>query len=227
MYGRFPERSDLVDALFEQDLEQMVSRAQNAATDPDARTGLRHSSDGRWSCMRATGGSPRCSPRPVTASSRSRALGRRSRRSSTPWWPGRRTPGCSAPMSRHSDLLLTTTLVAQVGDVDDPGSRERLATLVLDGFPTRRGRPTALSSPAPMERDLCRHLRAAPPLPPDAGPRSTTAPWVEGASHALYGSVSTLRYSLTSVCATRTVSTRPSSWTSNRPPPRHLRGAQQ
>src|SRR5689334_22004939 len=40
VYRRFPERGDLVEALFEQEIDAVVERAEQAAADPDPWRGL-------------------------------------------------------------------------------------------------------------------------------------------------------------------------------------------
>jgi AcrR family transcriptional regulator len=171
VYRRFPERSDLVDALFEQDLDQMVSRVQDAATDPDAWAGLcgflrwavelQARNRGLAQVLAATGhGTERIERDRTEIATIVDALVVRAQ-----------DAGVLRADVAALDLLLAMTLVAQVGDVDDPGSRERLATLVLDGFLTRRDRPTALPSSAPTERDLAGILEPLRRFPAVARPR--------------------------------------------------------
>ena len=154
VYRRFPERADLVEALFEQDLERMVSRARDAAGDPDAWAGL--CGFLRWAVeLQARN---RGLAQVLAATEHGTERIERARAEIAAIVDTLVTRAQDAGVLRSDvaalDLLLTMTLVAQVGDVDDPGSRERLATLVLDGFPTRRDHPTTLPPSAPTEADL-------------------------------------------------------------------------
>jgi AcrR family transcriptional regulator len=154
VYRRFPERSDLVDALFEQDVEEMVSRAHDAGAGPDAWAGL--CSFLRWGVelqarnrglaqvLAATGhGTEHIEKARAEIAAVVDALVARAQ-----------DAGVLRDDVAALDLLLSMTLVAQVGDVDDHEARERLVTLALDGFLTRRDRPTALPSSPPTEQDL-------------------------------------------------------------------------
>ena len=170
VYRRFPERTDLVDALFEQELEEMASRAQQGATDPDPWTGLRGflhwgvevqaRNRGLAQVLAAAGhGSERIEKDRAQIAAMVDALVDRAQ-----------DAGVLRADVTALDLLVAMMLVSQVGDVDKPGPRERLATLVLDGFLARRDRPTALPSSAPTEQDLACILeplrRPQPPARP-------------------------------------------------------------
>ena len=159
VYRRFPERSDLVDALFEQDFDEMVRRAQRAAAEPDAWAGL--CGFLRWAVelqarnrglaqvlAAAAHGSERIERDRVEIGAHIEAVVHRAQQD-----------GVLRPDVAALDLLLTTLLVAQVGAADDPGARDRSMTLVLDGFLTRRDRPTPLPASSPAtEEDLSRVL---------------------------------------------------------------------
>jgi AcrR family transcriptional regulator len=158
VYRRFPDRSDLVDALFEQELEQMVARAQDAATDPDAWAGLcgflrwmaelQARNRGLAQVLAAAGhGTERIDDDRAQIAAIVDALVVRAQHD-----------GVLRADVVALDLLLAMVLVAQAGDVDDPASRERLGTLVLDGFLTRRDRPTTLPPSAATEQDVARVL---------------------------------------------------------------------
>ena len=158
VYRRFPERSDLVDALFEQDFDEMVRRAQGAAAEPDAWTGL--CGFLRWAVelqarnrglaqviAAAAHGSERIERDRAEIGGHIEAVVHRAQQD-----------GVLRPDVAALDLMLTTLLVAQVGAADDPGARDRSLTLVLDGFLTHRDRPTPLPSSPATEEDLSRIL---------------------------------------------------------------------
>ena len=158
VYRRFPERSDLVGALFEQDFDEMVRRAQSAAAEGDAWTGL--CGFLRWAVelqarnrglaqvlAAAAHGSERIERDRAEIGALIEAVVQRAQQD-----------GVLRPDVAALDLLLTTLLVAQVGAADDPGARDRSMTLVLDGFLTRRDEPTPLPSSPATEEDLSRVL---------------------------------------------------------------------
>jgi AcrR family transcriptional regulator len=149
VYRRFPERADLVDALFEQQIDEVVAQLDSAAADPDPwaalcgflRWGMEAQAHDRGlaEVLAEAGhghedldrGRQRIEPLAGALIARAQQA-------------GRLRPGVT-PL----DLLLPTTLFARVGTPEDADIRERLLTLLLDGLVVGRTGPTPLpGSPA-------------------------------------------------------------------------------
>jgi AcrR family transcriptional regulator len=149
VYRRFPERADLVDALFEQQIDEVVAQLDSAAADPDPwaalcgflRWGMEAQAHDRGlaEVLAEAGhghedldrGRQRIEPLAGALIARAQQA-------------GRPRPGVT-PL----DLLLPTTLFARVGTPEDADIRERLLTLLLDGLVVGRTGPTPLpGSPA-------------------------------------------------------------------------------
>jgi AcrR family transcriptional regulator len=156
VYRRFPDRADLVDALFEQRIDQVVDRLEAADADPDPWAGL--AGFLRWA-MEAQAhdrglaqvlaeaghghegldrGRQRIEPMASALIGRARAAGRL-RADVTPL-----------------DVMVPVTLLSRVGAPEDADVRDRLLTLLLDGLVTRRTEP----SPLPGSPTTQAHLAA-------------------------------------------------------------------
>jgi AcrR family transcriptional regulator len=159
VYRRFPERADLVHALFDQEVDRVVARAEAALADPDAWGALRAFL--RWSveAQAADRGLAQ-----LLASSGDRRSGddRRHRDRIEPLVDAlasrAQAAGALRPDVTALDLVLAASLASRVGSPDRPEPRERLLALVLDGAAVDRATPTPLPEPAPTHDDLTRLL---------------------------------------------------------------------
>ncbi|GHE11896.1 TetR/AcrR family transcriptional regulator [Klenkia taihuensis] len=154
VYRRFPERRDLVEALFQEEVDAVVARAEEAAADPDPWRGLvgflhwgaeaQAADRGLAQVLAAAGrGHER------VASGRDRlapavdALVRHAQRA-----------GVLRPDVSGLDIGIAVAMVGRVGGPDRARLRERYVTLVLDGLCLRRDAPTPLPQVAVGEDDL-------------------------------------------------------------------------
>ena len=154
VYRRFPERADLVEALFEQDIEDVVDHLAAAGAHPDPWSGL--TTFLRWA---------------VEAQARNRGLAQvlsqagrghegleRGRQRMDPLVRalvvGAQEAGRLRADVSPFDVLLPVTLLSQVGGPDDTELRSRLLTLLLDGLTVRRHGPTSLPGAPLTEADL-------------------------------------------------------------------------
>jgi AcrR family transcriptional regulator len=154
VYRRFPERGDLVEALFEQEIDAVVARVEQAAADPDPWRGLGDFL--RWGAEAQA--ADRGLAQVLAAAGRGHervAAGR-----------DRLRPAVEA-LVRHAqqagvlrddvtevDLGIALAMISQLGDAGSSDLRDRYVTLVLDGLAVRRDGPTPLPRAQPSEDDL-------------------------------------------------------------------------
>ncbi|MGY1841467.1 MULTISPECIES: TetR/AcrR family transcriptional regulator [unclassified Modestobacter] len=151
VYRRFPERADLIEALFEQEIDDVVAHLEAAAADPDPWAGLCRFL--RWG---------------IEAQAHNRGLAQvlaEAGRGNEDLDRGRQrieplagaliarvqAAGVLRPDVTPLDLLLPATLLSRVGAPEDAGVRERLLVLLLDGLVVRRDAPTPLPASPPTE----------------------------------------------------------------------------
>lgn len=162
VYRRFPERADLVHALFDQEVDRVVARAESALADPDAWGALcaflrwsveAQAADRGLAQLLASSGDHRSGDdrghrdriEPLVDALASRA----------------QAAGALRPDVTALDLVLSASLASRVGSPDRPEPRERLLAPVLDGAAVDRATPTPLPEPAPTHDDLTRLLAPA------------------------------------------------------------------
>jgi AcrR family transcriptional regulator len=154
VYRRFPHRDDLVDALFEERIDEMVARVEAAAADPDPWTGLRElitwgveaqAADRGLSEVLITGG--RGHPRID-----------RGRARIEPAMAALVTRVQSAGMLRTDvaglDIAIAMAMLSRIGDPDQSELRQRYVTLMLDGLAVSREAPSPLPAVVPVDADL-------------------------------------------------------------------------
>ena len=149
VYRRFPERADLVEALFEQEIDEVVAQLETAAADPDPWAGLcaflrwgveAQAHDRGLAQVLAEGGHgheklerSRRRIEPVAATLVARA----------------QESGALRTDVSQFDLMLPMTLVSRVGAPEDAALRDRLLTLFLDGMAPARETTTPLPRSEP------------------------------------------------------------------------------
>jgi AcrR family transcriptional regulator len=154
VYRRFPDRADLVDALFEEEIDAVVARVEAAAADPDPWAGLRdfitwgveaQATDrglsqvltaGGYGHERIARGRARIEPAVALLVERAQAAG------------GLRTDVSAL------DIAVATATLSQIGGTDRPDLRQRYVTLLLDGLAVSRGAPSPLPGIPPVDADL-------------------------------------------------------------------------
>lgn len=154
VYRRFPERADLVEALFEQEVDAVVARDEQAAADPDPWRGLREflswgveaqAADRGLAQVLALAGHGH--ERVATGRERLRpavaALVRHAQRA-----------GVLRGDVTELDIGIAVAMISRVGGTDRSQLRERYVTLVLDGLAVRRDGPSPLAPVPASEDDL-------------------------------------------------------------------------
>ena len=154
VYRRFPERADLVEALFEQEVDEVLQQLQTAAADPDPWDGLcaflrwgveAQAHDRGLAQVLAEGGHgheklersrQRIEPVAGTLVARAQEAGALRRDVS------------------QFDLMLPMTLVSRVGAPEDAALRDRLLTLFLDGLAPVRDSTSPLPRSEPTATDF-------------------------------------------------------------------------
>jgi AcrR family transcriptional regulator len=171
VYRRFPDRADLVDALFEEEIDAVVARVEAAAADPDPWAGLRgfitwgveaQATDrglsqvltaGGYGHERIARGRARIEPAVALLVERAQAAG-----------------GLRRDVSAL-DIAVATATLSQIGGPDRPDLRLRYVVLLLDGLATSRDAPSPLPGARPVDADLVCLVeparRAAPGAVPD------------------------------------------------------------
>lgn len=154
VYRRFPQRGDLVEALFEQEIGDVVARAELAAADPDPWRGLGDFL--RWGAEAQAADRGLAQVLAAAGKGHERlAAGR-----------DRLRPAVAA-LVRHAqaagvlraditelDIGIALAMISQVGGAGRDDLRDRYLTLVLDGLVVRRDSPTPLPGAAASEDDL-------------------------------------------------------------------------
>lgn len=154
VYRRFPERGDLVEALFEQEVDAVVERAEQSAADPDAWRGLRdflcwgveaQAADRGLAQVLAAAG--RGHERVAAGRQRLRpavqALVERAQRA-----------GVLRDDVTELDIGIAVAMLSQIGGPQRAELRERYLVLVLDGLAVQRAAPSPLPAAPASEEDL-------------------------------------------------------------------------
>ncbi len=154
VYRRFPERGDLVEALFEQEIDAVVERAQQAAADPDAWRGLRDFL--RWGVEAQAG--DRGLAQVLAAAGRGHervAAGRQRLRPAVQAMVERaQRAGVLRDDVTELDIGIAVAMLGQVGGPQRAELRERYLVLVLDGLAVARSAPSPLPAAPASEEDL-------------------------------------------------------------------------
>ena len=149
VYRRFPERADLVEVLFEQEIDDVVARLEAAAADPDPWAGLRaflrwgvevqaHNQGLAQVLAEAGHGHEKLEQGRRRIEPLADALMLRAQ-----------DAGVLRPDVTPLDLIVPMTLLSRVGTSADAALRDRLVTLLLDGFVVSRDAPTPLPLSGP------------------------------------------------------------------------------
>lgn len=160
VYRRFPDRTDLVEAILERTLARMTVLAQEALEADDAWSGLTHlfregirlqlDNHGLQQLLKTTGEWAEHGPEskakllPIIQQVLDRA----------------KEQGTIRPDVELTDLGMVMTMVTAVHHPDFPHLWERYLTILLDGLQTRRSGPTPLPVQAPTEILMDRHFKA-------------------------------------------------------------------
>jgi AcrR family transcriptional regulator len=154
VYRRFPERGDLVEALFEQEIDAVVERAQQAAADPDAWRGL--SGFLHWGAEAQA--ADRGLAQVLAAAGQGHERVARGRDRLAPAVDAlvrhAQEAGVLRPDVQGLDLGVAVAMIGRVGGPDRAELRERYVTLVLDGLCVHRDAPTPLPPVPATEDDL-------------------------------------------------------------------------
>lgn len=154
VYRRFPARADLVEALFEQEIDDVVARAEQAAAAPDAWAGL--CGFVRWGAE--VQGADRALAQVLADAAQGHermAQGRDRLRPAVEALVRRaQDAGVLRDDIDHVDLGITLAMVSRVGGPGSTDLRERYATLLLDGLAVRRDAPSPLTPVTATEEDL-------------------------------------------------------------------------
>ena len=154
VYRRFPERADLVDALFEEEVALVGARLEEALAAPDPWTGLRDLV--LWSVHRMA--NDRGLTQVLTAAGHGHRQLDRQRARLDPLFDElvarAQATGALRPDVTSLDLLMALTLTSPIRAPGTPGARERQATLLLDGPSAHRDSPTPMPGPTPTAQDL-------------------------------------------------------------------------
>ncbi|MEI4273247.1 helix-turn-helix domain-containing protein [Klenkia sp. LSe6-5] len=154
VYRRFPERRDLVEALFEQEIDVVVARAEEAAADPDPWRGL--SEFLHWGVESQA--ADRGLAEVLAAAGRGHERVARERDRLRPavlsLVQHAQRAGVLRPDVGELDLGLVVAMLGRVGGPERADLRHRLVTVVLDGLAVRRDAPTPLAAVPASEDDL-------------------------------------------------------------------------
>ncbi|MGZ4556776.1 MAG: TetR/AcrR family transcriptional regulator [Mycobacteriaceae bacterium] len=149
VYRRFPDREDLVEALFERRLGDVVTMAEDAARQPVAWDALCSFLEGSMQMQVAD----QALKQVLVDSGHGRERLARMRE--------RLTPAVASLMERAkaegslrrdvevTDVAAITTMLSSATTVGEPALWQRYLVLMLDGLREERGRCTALPRPAP------------------------------------------------------------------------------
>ena len=168
VYRRFPDKELLIEALFEQRLDELVALAEEAAALDDAWAGIERFLE-TFTALQAH---DRGLKEVVLGSGRGQARVRHARARIAPVVNGllarAQAQGELRPDVVGTDLglvqFMVTALIDYTGDVAPDVWRRQLA-IVLDGLRTRRDAPTPLPTPPLADEDLdramgdARHIR--------------------------------------------------------------------
>ncbi len=154
VYRRFPERGDLVEALFEQEVDAVVERAEQSAADPDAWRGLRDFL--RWGVEAQA--ADRGLAQVLAAAGRGHervAAGRQRLRPAVQALVERaQRAGVLRDDVTELDIGIAVAMLSQIGGPQRAELRERYLVLVLDGLAVQRAAPSPLPAAPASEEDL-------------------------------------------------------------------------
>lgn len=163
VYRRFPDKELLVEALFEQRIDELVALAQAARDDPDPFAGLVRF----FETFLAVQAADRGLKDVVLGSARGAGRAARARDRIGPIVDELLARACAAgdvrPDVAASDLALIHFMLGAVIDFTHdvaPEAWRRVLALVLDGLRPRRDAPTPLPAPPLGERELERAMDA-------------------------------------------------------------------
>ena len=175
VYRRFPDKEQLIEALFEQRIDDLVALAEEAAAYADAWAGLVHFFESVIAVLVADRGL-----KEVVLSTRARPGARRAGRGrgSAPWSTtssrARRPRASCGPTSRAPTSGSCSSCSARWPTrraTSQPELWRRFLTIVLDGLRTRRDAPSPLG-PGPLdEEQLDRAMAAWRPAARGRAPR--------------------------------------------------------
>ena len=154
VYRRFPDRGDLVDALFEEEIDAVVARVEAAAADPDPWAGLCDFVAWGVEAQAADRGLSQV----LTAGGYGHDRIARGRARIEPAVALLVTRAQSAGLLRADvsalDIAIATATLSQIGGPDRPDLRQRYVTLLLDGLAVSRDAPSPLPGVPPVDADL-------------------------------------------------------------------------
>ncbi|SDF62561.1 TetR/AcrR family transcriptional regulator [Klenkia brasiliensis] len=154
VYRRFPERGDLVEALFQEEVDAVVARAQEAAADPDPWHGL--AGFLRWGAEAQAADRGLAQVLAAAGHGHERVAQGRDRLAPAVDALVRHAQeaGVLRPDVGGLDLGLAVAMIGRVGGPERAELRERFTALVLDGLCVRRDAPTPLPPVLPTEEDM-------------------------------------------------------------------------
>ena len=152
IYRRFPDKEQLIDALFEERMNETAAEAEAALHRRRPVGGARAlPRDAPPSSTPATAASRRSRCRACTAASASRAPASSCSRSSPGSSPAPRPTAACAPTSRPTDMPLLQLMLGSLSECTreaDPEAWRRYLGIICDGLRTRRDEPTPLEHSA-------------------------------------------------------------------------------
>lgn len=154
VYRRFPDRADLVEALFDQQVDDVVARVEAAAGHADAWEGL--CAFARWGVQTQAADRGLAQVLSSAGHGHDRVAAGRERIEPAVRVLVRRAQqaGALRPDVTELDLGMTVAMISRIGGPGDHELRERFLTLALDGLATRRDAPSRLPGREPSQHDL-------------------------------------------------------------------------
>ena len=154
VYRRFPDRADLVDALFEERMDEVVARIEAAVADPDPWSGLRDFVTWGVEAQAADRGLSEV----LVIGGQGHASIDRGRARIEPAMVALVARAQSAGVLRLDvaalDLAVGMAVLSRVGGPGQSELRRRYVTLLLDGLAVRREAPSPLPPVQPVDADL-------------------------------------------------------------------------
>ncbi|SCX39891.1 transcriptional regulator, TetR family [Klenkia marina] len=154
VYRRFPERGDLVEALFEQEIDAVVARAEQAAADPDPWRGLADFLHWGTDAQAADRGLAQVLASAGRGHERVARERDRLRPAVQALVEHAQRAGVLRPDVGELDVGMVVALIGRVGGPERADLRHRFVTLLLDGLVVRRDTPTPLTPVQTSEDDL-------------------------------------------------------------------------
>jgi AcrR family transcriptional regulator len=154
VYRRFPERGDLVEALFEQEIDTVVERAERAAADPDPWRGLSEFVHWGAEAQATDRGLAQVLASAGRGHERVAAERDRLRPAVQALVEHAQRAGVLRADVGELDIGIAVAMVGRVGGPDRAELRARYVQLVLDGLAVRRDAPSPLAEVPASEDDL-------------------------------------------------------------------------